>query len=108
MENKVQQPATAAEPIQQKPWFRSEDINTDPAHPTQNNAPAITAQIASAIATLQTPGKVLRVKLLLSKQGPAKYRIKVLSNSGEIHILYIDAASGALMTPNSDQPGGQP
>jgi len=49
---------------------------------------AAIAKLAQALI----PGQVLRVKLL--QKQPLQYRVKLISNSGEIHKLYLNARSG--------------
>jgi len=49
---------------------------------------AAIARLAQALI----PGQVLRVKLL--QKQPLQYRVKLISNSGEIHKLYLNARSG--------------
>ncbi len=61
------------------------------------NAPAyaesagISKQQAVTIATQSYPGRVLAVKL---KTG--FYKIKILSDSGKVYVIKVDAASGRL------------
>ncbi|MFK8050953.1 MAG: PepSY domain-containing protein, partial [Halioglobus sp.] len=54
---------------------------------------------ASAIATAVTPGNVLRVKLLERENERPKYRVKLISTRGEIHIVHIDAVTQELILP---------
>lgn len=49
---------------------------------------AAIAKLAQALV----PGQVLRIKLL--QKQPLQYRVKLISNSGEIHKLYLNARSG--------------
>lgn len=55
---------------------------------------AISSQQASDIARQHVPGRVLAVKQT-QHQGQAVYQIKILNNRGEVHIVLIDANSGA-------------
>lgn len=53
----------------------------------------ISSQQASDIARQHSPGRVLAVEQV-QYQNRAVYRIKILSDRGEVHILLIDASSG--------------
>ena len=53
----------------------------------------ISSQQASDIARQQIPGRVLAVEQS-QHHGRVVYRIKILSDRGEVHILLIDANSG--------------
>lgn len=55
---------------------------------------AISSQQASDIARQYVPGRVLAVKQT-QHQGQAVYQIKILNARGEVHIVLIDANSGA-------------
>ena len=55
---------------------------------------AITSQQASDIARQHVPGRVLAVKQT-QHQGQVVYQIKILNERGEVHIVLIDANSGA-------------
>jgi uncharacterized membrane protein YkoI len=57
----------------------------------------LSRQEVGAIAQRHTPGKVLAVKLLAPEQAQPRYRIKLLSPQGVIHLLYFDAKSGGLV-----------
>lgn len=56
---------------------------------------------ASAIAQAHTPGNILRVKLLERENEQPKYRVKLISTSGEIHIIHIDAVTRELIAPQT-------
>ncbi len=66
----------------------------------------ISVSEASAIANARIPGNILRVKLLERENASPRYRVKIISTDGEMHILYIDAFGQELMTPqpSSEQP----
>ena len=55
---------------------------------------AISSQQASDIARQHVPGRVLAVKQT-QRQGQVVYQIKILNARGEVHIVLIDANSGA-------------
>jgi hypothetical protein len=42
-------------------------------------------------------GEVLKVKLL--EKDLSQYRVKMISSTGEIHMLYVDARTGELIHP---------
>ncbi|MBX2849118.1 MAG: PepSY domain-containing protein [Acidiferrobacterales bacterium] len=54
---------------------------------------------ASASAQQYIDGDVLHVKLLPEVN---RYRMKIISNLGEIHVIYIDASSGKLVSDNAN------
>jgi len=64
----------------------------------------LSEQQISAIAQQRTPGKVLAIKLLPAEHQAQRYRLKLLSRQGVIHILYLDAQSGASVV-NQLSPG---
>ena len=55
------------------------------------------------LALALIPGQVLRVKLL--QKQPLQYRVKLISTSGEIHKLYLNALSGESIPLNKRQKG---
>lgn len=57
----------------------------------------ISAEQASALAKAHIAGDVLYIKLI-SKTN--QYRVKLISKLGEIHIIYIKAISGEIVSPN--------
>jgi len=62
-----------------------------------SEAASITVEQAARIAQQHIAGEVLYIKLMpMVKQ----YRVKLISTLGEIHILYISAASGDIVLPN--------
>lgn len=62
------------------------------------NTPIIKRGKAIEIARSRFPGEVLHVKLLSASQ---RYRIKLLTAEGVIHVVYIDAVRATLL--NQDQ-----
>lgn len=107
MENKIQQEnpgskATAmtpgVEPARDRPVVANSKGETATLD-TQNNF--ITAGEASAIAQERITGNILRVKLLEQDNERPRYRVKLISTGGEIHILYVDARSQKLIAPQS-------
>lgn len=56
---------------------------------------------AAAIAKTRVEGEVLRVKLL--EEDFSRYRVKMISNTGEIQLIYIDAYSGAVISNHPTQ-----
>lgn len=72
-------------------------IEVDPVNVKENTV-AITSEQASDLAKDHIAGDVLYIKLL-SKTN--QYRVKLISKVGEIHIIYIQAASGDVVTPNN-------
>ena len=54
---------------------------------------------AGILAKEHIAGEVLYIKLLSETK---KYRVKLISKLGEIHIIYIQAISGEVVTPNTD------
>jgi len=99
MERKIQDRDTPPEIKEDKPW-----LETQPGTPRveQSNDKLITARQASQVAQQFVAGEVLRVKLLESAL--AQYRVKMISSTGEIHILYIDAHSGEVIHPLNGKP----
>ena len=59
----------------------------------------ISAEQASALAKKHIAGDVLYIKLI-SKSN--QYRVKLISKLGEIHIIYIKAISGEIISPNGN------
>lgn len=94
MERKIQDRDTPPEIKANKPW-----LEVQPGTPRiqQSNDNLITSRQASQVAQQFVAGEVLRVKLLDSAL--AQYRVKMISNTGEIRMLYIDAHSGELIHP---------
>ena len=62
--------------------------------PGQGQSHGIDADQAAAIARQQSGGRVLSLKAVERRQGPA-YRAKVLRD-GRVRLLYIDARDGHL------------
>lgn len=61
-----------------------------------NNAqPSISKQKATSIAQQHIKGRVLSVELVNDA-----YRVKILSDSGSVHVLSINASSGAVISSN--------
>lgn len=63
----------------------------------QAKSAGISKQQAVDIAQQHSPGRVLSVSRIKTKQGGA-YRIKTLSPSGDIHIIIVDASSGTVIS----------
>jgi len=54
-------------------------------------------QEAVSIAQSVYPGRVLAVKLVQANPGPV-YRVKTLSDDGDVHIVVVDANSGKVIS----------
>ena len=52
---------------------------------------------ATAIAQGVHPGRVLAVKQV-QENGKSVYRVKTLSDSGDVHVVVIDAGSGEIIS----------
>jgi len=74
---------------------RSAAADTEPGRSDGSSVLLSELQI-STIARQHTAGKVLAVKLLSAEQQQPRYRIKLLSRKGIIHILFFDAKSGTI------------
>lgn len=61
----------------------------------QANTTYISAKQAASVAQSAVEGDVLMSKLLATQ---GRYRVKLLSVAGEIHVLYVDALSAELLT----------
>jgi hypothetical protein len=61
--------------------------------------PIITPEQAAVVSKQYVQGEVLRIKLLESAHSVSRYRVKLISTAGEIHILYINAHTGVLIQP---------
>lgn len=59
--------------------------------PVYAEGAGISKQQAVAIATQNYPGRVLAVKLKKSV-----YKVKILSDSGKVYVIKVDAASGRI------------
>lgn len=106
MEQQINEPL-AAPVTQPKQTFEN---NTDSVKQTGSNTaydPAIfisaeqasiSSEQASNIAKTHIAGDILHIKLM-PKLG--QYRVKLISKLGEIHIIFIHAASGQILSPNS-------
>ena len=99
MEQQINEPI--ADPITQPK--QTLENNTDSVKQTGSNTahdPAIfiSAEQASNIAKTHIAGDILHTKLM-PKLG--QYRVKLISKLGEIHIIFIHAASGQILSPNS-------
>ena len=57
----------------------------------------ISKQQAVDIAQQHSPGRVLAVSRVETKQGSA-YRVKTLSPKGDVHIILINSRSGAVIS----------
>jgi uncharacterized membrane protein YkoI len=79
--------ATAAHG-ERKHWGPQPDQGFAPSHVAQQH---ISIQQAIAIVQRETGGRVLDAR----DQGQ-QYRIKVLTPKGEVRIVYVDAATGAM------------
>ena len=77
-----------------KPWPGPQTI-VPRIQPTDGEL--ITSDQASQVALRFVEGEILRVKLL--NKTLLQYRVKMISNSGEIHLLYVDAYTGELIQP---------
>ena len=59
----------------------------------------IGSEKAGVLAKEHIAGEVLYIKLVSKTK---QYRVKLISELGEIHIIYIQAVSGEIITPRSD------
>ncbi len=98
MEDKIQDNQNRPREIQQ--WQPESDTRLGPDSPqtppdTSETHIVITSDEAVAVAVAAQPGEVLRVKLL-DREKPA-YRVKLITDQGEIQILYVDAVTGDIL-----------
>lgn len=70
----------------------------DPAIFISPEQASISSEQASNMAKTHIAGDILHIKLM-PKLG--QYRVKLISKLGEIHIIFIHAASGQILSPNS-------
>ena len=62
---------------------------------TRTEAPKVGSKAAAAKVKSEYGGKVLSVKLIGGK-GPPVYRIKILSDSGVVKVVFVDGGSGKV------------
>ena len=96
MEQQIQSPRNNLDSQQKNHWVGPEGVST--TAPDVSEDAIISARQAAASARRLIDGEVLKVKLLSLNQVPS-YRVKLISTAGEIHIVYINAHSGALIQP---------
>lgn len=67
-------------------------------HLAAKDATTLSKQDAVAIAQKHIKGRVLAAQLI-TLQDNAVYRVKILNPKGEVHLVYVDASSGHLISP---------
>ena len=106
MEQQINEPEPASE--LEKPrgaQVGSVDLNlseTDSANGVMS-VPLVSSDQARVVAKKHIAGDVLYIKFM---QQSNRYRVKLISKVGEIHIIYINAASGDIVSPNDKVPIG--
>ncbi len=75
-------------------------VQTPKQTPTREDTEMIEGELIdpqqiALIAREAVPGQILRIKLLSRR--PPQYRVKLISTTGEIRILYINAVSGEIL-----------
>jgi len=101
MERTVQNPASSLEETTLNSWVRPEAPVTTDREATDASeapeAPILTSAEAAAIARQAVQGEVLRIKLISGHSQVPVYRIKLITDKGEIQLLHIDSHNGALV-----------
>jgi hypothetical protein len=106
MERQVQHPGTSPNTTTLAPWVNSEDTaDTDNGEVAE--APTLTPAEAATIALQTVHGEVLRIKLIATSSRQPVYRVKLISDIGEIQILHINGHNGAIEPP-AKPPVGDP
>ncbi len=100
MEKKIQPPEPTDSNLPQKHPSSTKVVDTAPVS-TSSDSSIMTPQDVSSHVRRLISGEVLKVKLLPSDQMPLRYRVKLISRVGEMHIVYIDAHNGMLLTPTN-------
>jgi len=116
LEGKIQAPIDDSA-NQQSERLPSDTLAQDTAS-TSSKSNRISADEAANAARQHVAGNVLKVKLItMSASQPTVtddsatqfvYRVKLISKRGEIHILYIDALSSALIDPHAKLSSAMP
>ena len=116
LEGKIQAPIDNSA-NQQAERLPSDTLAPDTAS-TSSKSNRISADEAANAARQHIAGNVLKVKLItMSASQPTVaddsatqfvYRVKLISKRGEIHILYIDALSSALIDPHAKLSSSKP
>ena len=97
MERKVQHPGTSTDEATLDPWVSPEAPATTGSDTLE--APTLTPAEAAAIARQAAQGEVLRIKLISASSNEPIYRVKLISDQGEIQILHVNGHNGALVSP---------